>query len=455
MRFIFFDTETTGTSVAFDQIIQFAAVLTDARFQIIDKLEMRCRRLPWVVPAPSAMLVTNMTPSRMDDRSLPSHPAFVTALNERLRAWRPAVFIGYNSAWFDERFLQRALWQTLLPPYLTVTGGNSRFDLLPLARMLQILRPDSLPWPVDESGVPTFKLDRLAPQFGFDHSYAHEAVADAEATLFLAKLFAETFPEVWETLINRTAKDAAQEAFRPNGLGLFVERARGTSRTWWGRRIDNDESGRHAIFADLTADWPAIAAKDSLPEPLPHLRRIFLNRAPPILTEEEAQTILGLAISPTERMHSQFLESWPRISSIAADRAQVQLSQNDRPLELEERIHEKFADAHDTSMMAEFHRAAWSERPGIAEQFNDMRLRAIAKRILYVMVPDLLAPHEWERIRIAIAQRLFPDRPIDQYPWRSVAKAKAELQAMQVDACTSHPAKFLDEIGKWLDNFGD
>jgi hypothetical protein len=51
MSFIFYDTETTGTEIFFDQILQFAAIQTDAELKEIDRFEIRCRLLPHVVSA--------------------------------------------------------------------------------------------------------------------------------------------------------------------------------------------------------------------------------------------------------------------------------------------------------------------------------------------------------------------------------------------------------------------
>jgi len=50
MSFVFYDTETTGISTDFDQILQFAAIRTDADLNEVDRIEMRCRLLPQVVP---------------------------------------------------------------------------------------------------------------------------------------------------------------------------------------------------------------------------------------------------------------------------------------------------------------------------------------------------------------------------------------------------------------------
>ncbi|WP_170518776.1 exonuclease domain-containing protein [Ruegeria atlantica] len=63
MTFIFYDTETTGTDTTFDQVLQFAAILTDADLNELDRFETRCRLLPHVIPAPGALLTTRVTPA--------------------------------------------------------------------------------------------------------------------------------------------------------------------------------------------------------------------------------------------------------------------------------------------------------------------------------------------------------------------------------------------------------
>ncbi len=46
MAFVFYDTETTGTDTAFDQILQFGAIRTDDDLNEIDWFEVRYRLQP-------------------------------------------------------------------------------------------------------------------------------------------------------------------------------------------------------------------------------------------------------------------------------------------------------------------------------------------------------------------------------------------------------------------------
>ena len=87
MSFVFYDTETTGTNTAFDQILQFGAIKTDYELNELDRFEIRCRLLPYVVPSPGAMRVTGVTVEQLTDPTLPSHYQMVRAIKAKLTEW--------------------------------------------------------------------------------------------------------------------------------------------------------------------------------------------------------------------------------------------------------------------------------------------------------------------------------------------------------------------------------
>jgi exodeoxyribonuclease-1 len=60
LSFVLYDTETTGLVKGYDQIVQLAAVHTDASLRIIDQFQTRCRLMPHVIPSPEAMHVTGV-----------------------------------------------------------------------------------------------------------------------------------------------------------------------------------------------------------------------------------------------------------------------------------------------------------------------------------------------------------------------------------------------------------
>src|SRR4051812_315075 len=105
MSFVLYDLETTGLRKRYDQVIQFAAVQTDADLNIIDRFETRCRLLPHVIPSPEALCVTGLRIEELFDPSLPSHFEMVTYMRATLQRWCPSLFLGFNSLAFDEEFL--------------------------------------------------------------------------------------------------------------------------------------------------------------------------------------------------------------------------------------------------------------------------------------------------------------------------------------------------------------
>ena len=203
MAFVFYDAETTGSDTFYDQILQFAAIKTDDALNEVDRFEIRCRIQPHILPAPGALLVTGVTLDQLSDPALPSHFEMAATVHAKLTEWSPAVFAGYNSLEFDEDLLRQAFYQSLLPVYLTNSNGSSRLDVMRLALAANEFEPGHLKIPARDDGVPTFKLDRLAPANGFLHPNAHDAMADVEATIFLAKLMMEKTP--WVRSVASTA----------------------------------------------------------------------------------------------------------------------------------------------------------------------------------------------------------------------------------------------------------
>ena len=148
--FVFYDTETTGLIRDFDQVLQFAAILTDDGLNEVERFNIRCRCRPWTVPSPVALKITGVKPAQLGDPSLPSFYEMMGAIRAKLEQWSPARFVGYNTIRFDEPRLQRAFWETLNPPYLTVMIGNARLDILPIVQTASHLYPNVLAYPLTE-----------------------------------------------------------------------------------------------------------------------------------------------------------------------------------------------------------------------------------------------------------------------------------------------------------------
>ena len=96
--------------------------------------------------------------AKLHDPELPSHYEMMRASIKNFDPGRQPIFIGYNSIAFDERIFRQALYQTLHPPYLTNTIGNSRADAMKMVQAASVFAADALVIPINEKGAPTFQV---------------------------------------------------------------------------------------------------------------------------------------------------------------------------------------------------------------------------------------------------------------------------------------------------------
>lgn len=196
--FLWFDLETFGRSPRTSRIAQFAGIRTNADLEKVDEpVMLYCQPALDLLPSPEATLITGITPQQARSDGL-IEPAFLAQVHEAL-AQPGTCAVGYNSLRFDDEHIRHALYRNFFDPYQReYARGNSRWDLLDLARLLYALRPDGIEWPNREDGLPSFKLEHLAAANGCGHSRAHDALSDVEALIDLARVFRRAQPRMWE-----------------------------------------------------------------------------------------------------------------------------------------------------------------------------------------------------------------------------------------------------------------
>lgn len=420
----------------FDQVLQFAAILTNDQLEEIDRFEIRCRCLPWIVPAPMALKVTGVTPDMLDDQSLPSFYDMMSAIRAKLESWGPAIYAGYNSMRFDEPLLQRAFWQALHPPYLTVTNDNARMDILPLVQAASHLYQGVFNYPTTPRGRTGFKLDQLAPLNGFAHENAHDALADVEATIFIARILAEKCSTLWTSNIASAPKLEMASKLVPGEPFLFIEYFINGPSVWWGQRVDqHGSSTSNASCLRLDANWNEIFILDDealgkrlrvSPKPL---RNIALNKAPIVLDQATARS-LGHVPDPDILNQSTFLETHEEACAKLLQAAAAQKDPWPEPEHLEQRIFEGFPSREDAARMEDFHRADWPGKAALIRSFEDERLQQLAQRIVYASAPQALSEADRTRMAEAIAGRLHDDHD-DSGLWRTLSQGIEQLSEVR------------------------
>jgi len=209
MGYIYYDTETTGLAKEFDQILQFSALLTNDDTveinQILDEINLRCRRLPHVVPAPSAMQKTRLWPSHIENAEF-SHYEMMKRIQDWVTSHGSSVLKGHNIIEFDEKLLRYGFLKSLLPLYMTNTGGNQRGDTRSEAHAAYLFAPKAVFSPLYKNkkgkDYRSFSLGALisANRIRGDLDNAHDAMADTHMARNLDLFLRQNAPHVWERM---------------------------------------------------------------------------------------------------------------------------------------------------------------------------------------------------------------------------------------------------------------
>jgi exodeoxyribonuclease I len=456
-NYVFYDTETSGLSTRFDQILQFGAILTDSELNELERFEVRCQLRKHIIPAPGALKVTRISPSAMFDESLPTHYEAMVQIHNTLTRWSPAIFMGYNSLSYDEEMLRQAFYQTLQSPYVTNTGGNGRADILRLMHATHILAPGVIEPVHGPKGNPSFRLEHLAPINGFVHQNAHDAMADVEATIYLAKRVLEEAPHVWDMMLLMSLKrETLQLLSQENLLILCGPQNGGWSKpvTTCGRHPEQDN--QQLVF-DLSQD-PAHYSSLSSDELAKKIRgkntpiqKVAANKQPILLSLEDApEHIIPSDISYDElaeradiiRADMEFKD---RISDLFFEKGtdDVELSN-----EVEDQIYEGFASRADSTLMENFHSSEWEKRVGILSELTDVRMRRLAQRLIYFERPELLSEKAQLAIATKISERL---NTLDEnVKWRTMSSTHKELQKLKLSVKADEDAEFISVYEQWL-----
>lgn len=196
--FLWHDFETFGSDPRRDRPAQFAALRTDHNLEsAAAPLVWYCRPADDVLPQPAACLITGITPQIAARKGIPE-TEFAGRIFEEMT--RPGTCsVGFNSFRFDDEVTRFLFYRNYLDPYARERiSTTSRFDLIDVARLTAALRPDDMAWPRNDEGLPSFRLGDLAAANGLDASDAHDALADVNMTLAIARMIRDAQPKLWQ-----------------------------------------------------------------------------------------------------------------------------------------------------------------------------------------------------------------------------------------------------------------
>lgn len=439
MAFVLYDVETSGLSTRFDQILQFAAVRTDADLVETHKFETRSRLMPQVVPSPSALHITGTTLDEANSISRPSHYSMVCEIAKTLASWRSATFLGFNSIRFDEEFLRQAFYQCLHPIFLTNTNGNARADVLNLMRAATTLHPSVICPGVEINGRLNHRLDALAAANGIAQGNAHEAAADVYAMLGLCRLVRDRAPGLWSTFLRFSSKAAVLDLVRDEDAFAYFDFF-GTPRVMhFLTKIGTKPKDANVHYClDLGCDIDdlrkldhAALAERMVQEPRP-IRQLKVNASPLLYPLWDIDTDRYLDLTEDElrqrassvRSDEEFMAALTRAASSLEP-----VYRSSEHIELQIYGGASFSDT-DVELCRQFHAKPWDMQLKIIAQFTDPRLRRLARRLIYFERPHLFEEEARSTIAEDIATRRRGEGNYADPPWMTINQALSELEAI-------------------------
>ena len=424
--FAFYDLETTGTSPAFDQPLQFAAILTDDDLNQIERVDIRCRLAPHILPAPWALAVTGISPDQLMDPTLPSWFEFSHQISDLIKRWAPATWAGYNTLAFDEEFLRQSFYQNLHPNlYQTQFDNNDRLDLMKVIYAVRNREPDALAWPLDDLGRESFKLDRLAPANGFTNHDAHDALGDVEATIHMASLIRQRAPAVWDQCLMNREKHQVDQMLRSGNPVRLIERfSAAPPRSYFGVYAGTNPQNRNSVgFLDLDlcdasiidADDGVIAKAVAASPKL--IRTIAINKVPnvfPVAGPSAAHSSLAQLVTAQPEFQKRVGQA---LAGRYADREPAE--------HVEQLIYDGFYSAGDKRVLEDFTAAGWCDRARLVGDLGDMRLKQLAMRLIFSEAPEFAPKNYRSAARAAIRDRWLTNEP--STPWTTKAAVEEQL----------------------------
>jgi exodeoxyribonuclease-1 len=202
------DYETFGIDPRFDRPAQFAGIRTDEDLNIIgNPLMIYCKQADDSLPSPYACLVTGITPQEANEQGV-NEAEFIKQIHAEF-AQAGTCGVGFNSLRFDDEFTRFTLYRNFYDAYAREwQNGNSRWDIIDMARLTRALRPEGINWPDSDQGKPSFRLEALTAANNIEHAGAHDALVDVKATIAVAKLIKTAQPKLYDFVYQHRQKNA-------------------------------------------------------------------------------------------------------------------------------------------------------------------------------------------------------------------------------------------------------
>jgi exodeoxyribonuclease-1 len=322
------DYETFGIDPKYDRPSQFAGIRTDEDLNIIgESLMIYCKQANDSLPHPQACLITGITPQEVNEKGMPE-AEFIKLIHAEF-AEPNTCGVGYNSLRFDDEFTRFTLYRNFYDAYAREwQNGNSRWDVIDMARLTRALRPEGINWPDREDGKPSFRLEALTAANGIEHEGAHDALVDVKATIALAKLIKTAQPKLYDFVYQHRQKNTVAPLLNINERTPVIHVSRMYPSEYCGTAlvvpIAQDPTNNNGIIVyDLRHDPSDLIELDAdtlrerlftsfkdLPEGVsrPALKTLHINKCPVVVPESTLNAAAAERLQIDKALHYKHLQ---------------------------------------------------------------------------------------------------------------------------------------------------
>lgn len=427
------DYETFGADPRRDRPSQFAGIRTDEELNIIgEPLELYCQPAPDFLPDPVSCRITGISPQQALQQGVREAEFCRRILQEFSE---PGTCVsGYNSIRFDDEMTRHLLYRNFHDAYEREwKHGNSRWDLIDVLRAMRALRPDGINWPDKEDGTPSFKLEELTVANGIAHADAHDALADVQATIAMARLVKQAQPRLYDYLYALRSKhkvlpllDLAKQEPVVHISGMFP-----ATRGCLGvvlPLLKHPDNNNGIVVLDLLSDpvpWLQLDAEQirtrlytpraelAEGEERIALKTIHINRCPVVapigVLNDSVQQRYGIDMALVQERRKQVLAQRrliERLREVFSGGEHGSESDPDFML-----YGGGFFDDHDKRLMQKLQRLSPRELHALGTQFHDTRLPELLFRYRARNWPETLTAEEGARWHAFCRERLSGAMP--------------------------------------------
>jgi len=444
--FYWFDYETFGTSPVWDRPAQFAGLRTDMDLQAVGDASVFYCRLPGdYLPDPRACRITGITPDVVQKLGS-NETQFITQVRQHL-GFKGTCSVGYNSIRFDDEFTRHTLFRNLLDPYeYEWKDGNSRWDLLDIVRLTRALRPGDIQWPLHTDGSPSNRLEHLTLANGIEHSQAHDALSDVNATVAVARMIRRHQPRLFDYAFAHRDKQSIAELVnvRERKPLVLVSGTIAASRSHLAivmplarhpvnqngvivMDLQHDPSELRELDADAIAKRVFSPADKTTSINRMGLHTIQINKCPvlvPLSTlRPEDAARLGIDVA-AQLSHANQLAGFLDDELIERLRQAMTRSWSDGPVDTDGSLYSgSFLSQVDRQRLAGLHAGSPTELSSFSGLFDDSRLDEMLHRYRARNYPELLSQQEQLTWQQDLRHRLTDD----SQPWLTLSRFNAVM----------------------------